>query len=57
MPPTWHFAHSTFEWAPARGNFVFEWSKLAGFQAVVVWQLAHVVGKVPATWFGFVVDL
>ena len=32
------------------------WSaKVAGRQAAVVWQLAQVLGKFPATWFGFFV--
>jgi hypothetical protein len=28
---------------------------VAGCQAVVVWQVAHVCGNWPVTWFGFVV--
>ena len=54
-PPTWHWAQVTVRWAPARGKRVLLWSKVAGRQALVVWQLLHVVGKAAAVWLGDVV--
>ncbi len=42
-------------WAPVSGNRVALWSMVAGRQAVVEWQVWHVVGIWDAWWFGFVV--
>ena len=55
FPPTWHCAHGTCWCAPVSGNRVLLWSKVAGLQPFVVWQLAQVMGKPAATWFGFLV--
>ena len=41
--------------APVSGNTVFEWSKLEGTQAAVLWHTWQSVGKPLAAWFGFVV--
>jgi hypothetical protein len=51
----WHFAQSVRLWAPVSGNRVALWSKFAGRQARVSWQLWHWSGKAEALWLGFVV--
>ena len=55
MPPTWHVAHRIVVWAPVSAKAVVAWSKLAGLQAVVVWQVTQFWPMFCAAWFGFVV--
>jgi hypothetical protein len=38
-----------------RAKRVLPWSKLAGFHALVLWQVWQVVPKPAAAWFGLVV--
>ena len=42
---------------PVSGNLVLEWSKEAGIQPLVEWQMEQSVGKPAALWFGLVVLL
>ena len=55
LPPTWHWAQATVVCRPVSGKRVLPWSKLAGVQPFVVWQLAQVVGNPAVAWFGFFV--
>ena len=48
-PWRWHSAQAIVRCAPSSGKLDRDWSKVAGSQAVVRWQVEQLVGKPEAT--------
>ncbi len=56
-PFLWHWSQVAARWFPVSGKRVRSWLIVAPSQAVVVWQVAQVVGKAGVVCFGLVVPL